>query len=408
MSGTPVGARRIVVVGAGLAGLRTVDALRRKGWTEDIVVLGDERHAPYTRPPLSKKLLAEGGADHASVALRMREDPHPTTWRYAEEVVGADLDAATVTLASGDELAYDGLVAASGVRPRRLPLGDPDARLVLRTVDDAAALAAHLGPGVRVVVIGGGFIGCEVAAAARARGAASVDVVTLDTQPMLTPLGAVVGAELRRRHEVAGTTVRCGRTVSEVTRDGDASSGVCRVVLDDGTVLEADVVVEAVGSVPATVWLEGNGLDLADGVVCDAALRLGGRRGTVGVGDVARFPNASVDAVARRVEHWQIAGDTAGRAATTLLGDLGVLPEDPAPFAVVPSFWSDQGVVSVRGIGMPSLGEESEVVEGTLDAEAAVLYRRGDDLVGAVLLGLPRRLGYYTQLVTAASVGTPA
>ncbi|MFJ3667385.1 NAD(P)/FAD-dependent oxidoreductase [Streptomyces sp. NPDC090106] len=387
----------IVVVGAGLAGLRTAEGLRRHGWEGPVTVVGDETHMPYTRPPLSKKLLLEGG-DHTAVELRRRDTDHPLRWVLGRRAVACDLDGRTVTLDDGSVLRYRGLVAATGVRARRLPaaLGGP--RAVLRTLDDAQALTGRLRPGTRVVVIGAGFIGCEVAGTALSRGCA-VSVAAIDELPMAAPLGPLVGAELRRRHAAAGVAFHLGTGVASVDEDG--------VVLADGTRLLADVVVEAVGSQPATEWLAGNGLDLDDGVVCDEFLRLGGREGTVGVGDVARFPNALYDGTPRRIEHWQVAVDTSMYAAAVLVGDLTGRPVEK-PFGTVPTFWSDQASVSIRALGQPALGTDVEVLEGELRGQAAIGYRRDGRLVGVLLLGLPKRMGFYLKRLTDDLAAVPA
>jgi 3-phenylpropionate/trans-cinnamate dioxygenase ferredoxin reductase component len=394
-------AGRIVVAGAGLAGLRTAEALRRHGWEGTVTIIGDEPHLPYTRPPLSKKLLAEGG-DHASVELRRREEEHETEWLLGLAVAGVDLERKVVGLDDGSELAYDGLVVATGVRARRLPPAVGAGTTVLRSLDDALALEPRLVPGARVVVIGAGFIGCEVAATALGRGC-EVSVVAVDEEPMQVPLGTGVGAELRRRHTEAGIGFHLGVGVSSIDPAG--------VDLADGTRLEADVIVEAIGSVPNTEWLAGNGLDLTDGVECDAFLRPGGVAGVVAVGDVARFPNAGpggaggLDGVPRRIEHWQVAVDTAMYAARVLLADLAGTAWDQ-PFGTLPTFWSDQGALSLRAVGQPGLGEETEVLEGDLSGEVAVGYRREGRLVGVVLLGLPKRMGAYLQLLTAEAAAS--
>jgi 3-phenylpropionate/trans-cinnamate dioxygenase ferredoxin reductase component len=379
----------VVVVGAGLAGLRTAEALRRHGWEGRVTIIGDEVHMPYTRPPLSKKILFEGGS-HADVALRLRQSDHEIEWLLGRQVVRADLQRRVLTLDDGTQTPYDGLVAATGVQPRRLPDSVGGHRTVLRTIDDAAGLYQRLTAGARVVVIGAGFIGCEVASVATARGC-RVTVVALDEVPMVVPLGVLVGGELRRRHEIAGVDFRLGTSVSTVDEGG--------VVLRDGTRLEADVVVEAIGSVPNTAWLEGNGVDISDGVLCDAMLRIAGQPATVAVGDVARFPNALYDAVPRRVEHWQIAVDMSMHAAATLYGDL-TGESAGKRFETVPTFWSDQGVVSVRSLGQPGIADEVAVLEGDLSGEAAVAYRRGGVLVGVVLLGMPKSLGAYLRTLT--------
>lgn len=375
---------RIVVAGASLGGLRAAEQLRAAGHTGEIVVVGDEPHPPYNRPPLSKEALAtEISLDR--VAFRMRPSVADVAWRLGTPVVRADLAARTVHLADGTEIRYDGLVVATGLRPRRLDApGTGPSRHVVRTLDDAAALRERLRPGVRAAVVGAGFIGCEVAATARTL-SADVTVVAPEEQPMLRPLGARLGAELRRRHEGRGVRFLLGRTVARFTGTG--------LELSDGTQVAAEVVVEAVGSVPCVEWLDGNGLDLSDGVLCDGALRVEGRPEVVAVGDVARFPNPRYDDVPRRVEHWSMPTDTARHAARTLLG------QDAGPFMPLPSFWSDQYDLRLQSFGAPGLGDDVRVLEGDLGGEAVVGYHRDGRLVGVVMLGAARRQAHYRGLL---------
>src|SRR5690606_33801110 len=319
------------------------------------------------------------------VAFRMRPSVADVAWRLGTPVVRADLAARTVHLADGTEIRYDGLVVATGLRPRRLDApGTGPSRHVVRTLDDAAALRERLRPGVRAAVVGAGFIGCEVAATARTLGA-DVTVVAPEEQPMLRPLGARLGAELRRRHEGRGVRFLLGRTVARFTGTG--------LELSDGTQVAAEVVVEAVGSVPCVEWLDGNGLDLSDGVLCDGALRVEGRPEVVAVGDVARFPNPRYDDVPRRVEHWSMPTDTARHAARTLLG------QDAGPFMPLPSFWSDQYDLRLQSFGAPGLGDDVRVLEGDLGGEAVVGYHRDGRLVGVVMLGAARRQAHYRGLL---------
>lgn len=377
---------RIVIVGASLGGLRAAEALRAGGWRDEIVVLGEEPHMPYTRPPLSKAALRTAPA-LSSVALRLRPEVLGVRWRLGSQVTAADLGAREVFLADGSALRYDGLVAATGVRARRLPLDLPPAfRHVVRTFDDCARLQAELRPGRRVLIAGAGFIGCEVAATARQLGC-SVDVVAQDRVPMALPLGDMAGRAVRQRHEAHGVTFHLGRTVT----GADPGDGAPVARLDDGTVLGFDVLVEAVGSRPATQWLEGNGLDLTDGIRTDNELRIGALPGAVAVGDVARFPNPLFDAVPRRVEHWQMPGETARQAASTLLAQLAGRPPGTDVFRPLPSFWSDQFDLRLQSFGAPALADEISVLEGDLAEQAVIGYRRAGTLVGAVLLGLARQ-----------------
>ncbi|MEU6199500.1 FAD-dependent oxidoreductase [Streptomyces sp. NPDC047061] len=371
---------RIVVAGASMAGLRAAEQLRAAGWSGAITLVGDEPHMPYNRPPLSKEVLA-GRAPFESLAFRPRASVSDVEWRLGRTVVTAELDERTVRLDDGTELSYDGLVVATGMRPRRLTCPGPSAgRHTVRTLDDAQGLRAALTrPGARVVVVGAGFIGCEVAATAVGLGVAEVTVVDPLPLPMAGPLGELLGRALLGRHEERGVRFALGTGVAGFTGD-DRVTGV---ILSDGSVLPADVVVESVGSVANTEWLDGNGLDLTDGVLTDACLRAGGRPDVVAVGDVARFPNARYDGVPRRVEHWCIPTDTAKHAARTLVAD-----ETPAPFAPLPTFWSDQHDFRLQSFGAPVLGKEDvRVLDGDPAGDVLVGYHHDDRLVGVVALG---------------------
>jgi len=398
--------QRVVVVGAGLGGLRSAEALRGSGYAGELVVVGDEPHTPYNRPPLSKEALADE-VEHERLEFRRRPAVDDVTWRLGEAVTGLDLDGRTASI-GGETLGWDALVVATGVSARRLPMAAPPpspegGRYVVRTLDDAVALRAALVPGARVVVLGAGFIGCEVAATAIGLGC-SVSCVALDAVPMQRPLGPVLGAELQRRHEERGVGFHLGVGVAGF----HGTDRVSAVGLSDGTVLEADVVVEALGSVCNVGLLEGQGLDLTDGVLVDRALRPlrdgSPLDGVAVVGDVARFPNVRFDDAPHRVEHWSLPTDTGRRAGAVLAAHLageGYADVVDAPWDVLPSFWSDQYDIRMQSYGMPGLADPDGVrlLEGDLAGECIVGYHRGDDLLGVVGLGMLRVLnGYRARL----------
>ncbi|WP_208025875.1 NAD(P)/FAD-dependent oxidoreductase [Amycolatopsis acidicola] len=372
--------QRIVVVGASLAGLRCTEALRAEGFGGEVVLVGEERHGPYNRPPLSKAVLAgaAGGLELETTGERAAE------WRLGVPATEVSLAARRLQLADGGELGYDGLVVATGLRPRRLPLPGPRrGRHVVRTLDDARNLAAALRPGARVTVLGASFIACEIASVAVDAGC-SVTIVAPEAEPMAAVLGAELGAALRRRHEARGVEFRLGTVASKC----DGGETLRAVVLSDGTDLPTDLLVEAVGCTPAVDWLEDNGLDLSDGVLCDNRLRVQGHEDVVAAGDVARFPNPLIDDVPRRVEHWTMAVDTARQAALTLLGRT----PGPAGFRPLPGFWSDQAGLRIQAFGSPALADAREVVAGDLDGDVAIACHRTGRLIGAVAIGRRRDL----------------
>jgi NADPH-dependent 2,4-dienoyl-CoA reductase/sulfur reductase-like enzyme len=376
-----------------MGGLRAAEQLRAAGWSGVVTVVGDEPHMPYNRPPLSKEVLA-GTAPFESLAFTPKASAADVEWRLGTKVVAAHLDRRTVALDDGSSLSYDGLVVATGMRPRRLRCPGPlTGRHTVRTLADAQGLREELTrPGVRVVVVGAGFIGCEVAATAVGLGVAEVTVVDPLPLPMVGPLGDLVARALLERHEERGVRFALGVGVSGFEDDGRgqgaADGRVTGVRLADGRVLPADVVVECVGSVANVEWLDGNRLDLADGVLTDEHLRVGGRSEVVAVGDVARFPNARYDGVPRRVEHWSIPADTAKHAAKALVAHLMGSEEESASFAPLPTFWSDQHEFRLQSFGAPVLGRDDvRVLDGDPDGDVLVGYHVDGRLVGVVALG---------------------
>jgi NADPH-dependent 2,4-dienoyl-CoA reductase/sulfur reductase-like enzyme len=378
--------RRVVVVGASLAGVNAIEGLRDHGFDGEITLVGGEPHLPYDRPPLSKEAL-RGGPDEPSLLLR------PPQW-YAEHGVelrlgrpARSLDAAAraVTLDDGTVLDYDGLVVSTGSRPRTLAGdGERGAVHVLRSLADCRALHERMVPGHHLVVIGGGFVGLEVAATASSMGM-RVSVVEVAPVPLTRVLGDEVGHWFRTYHEAHGVEMLCGAVIEAV--EADARGG--KVVLNGGTVLRADLVVAGVGAVPATRWLEGSGLRLSDGVACDPALRASAP-GVVAAGDVARWYNGLFDEE-MRVEQWNNAVEQGRHAAATLLGEN-------EPYRAVPYFWSDQFDAKMRFVGRANAAEQIHI-ERDDDKAMVALFRRDGVLAGALCVNAPRQLALYRKAI---------
>ncbi len=379
--------QNIVIVGASLAGTRAAETLRSGGFTGTITMVGAETHMPYDRPPLSKNYLA-GDWDEERVALRkpeVLEELH-LTWKLGVAATSLDTTAQSVTLADGATIAYDGLIIATGGDVRRLP-NQPNIKGVhtLRTLDDATALRNEITEGTRVVVIGAGFIGLEAAATAKKRGA---DITVLEglEAPLIRAIGAEMGAAIGAVHERNGVNVRCGVQVASI--DGDAT--VTGVTLTNGETIPADVVIVGIGVSPATTWLEGSGLTLRDGVVCNANLNAGPQTVFV-AGDVLRWPNglfADVEAD-MRVEHWTNAAEQGAVAATNLLAALN--GTEQAPYEAVPFFWSDQFDARIQCLGRPSSNARVDVVAGNpADGKWCSIYSVNDRLTAVLGVSQPK------------------
>lgn len=386
---------RVVIVGGGLAALRTAESLIGAGFDGHITVVGEEDYPPYNRPPLSKDALATG-VDVSALEFRRRVSLNGVHWRLGTRAVGADLRAGRISLDDGSVIEADGLVIATGIRPRRLPIPGPDeGRLVLRTAHDAERLRSHLDPGARVLILGAGFIGCEVAATARGLGC-DVTIVAMDPEPMERPLGVELGSAMRRRHEHHGVRFHLGHSIDSLHGDTRVRSAS----LSDGTELPADVVVEAVGSVSGTSWLEGNGLDLSDGVLVDSALQVTGSPiPAVAAGDIARFPHPLGGSTPRRIEHWSTATDTGRRAGATLAALLAgtELVRDPLTF--VPSFWSDQYAHTLQSFGLPGSATHREVL-GDPHEPCIVEYFDEVGLVGVVGVDRTQEVARYRAVLS--------
>ena len=394
--------KSVVIVGASMGGLRAAEALRNNGFVGLITVIGEEVHAPYNRPPLSKEVLAKD-VTHEAVAFKLRTQVEDVIWHLGDAAASVDLEAKIVTTASGKSFSYDGLVIASGLRPRvlELPNGSVSGRHTVRTLDDAIGLRTALVPGAQVVVAGAGFIGCEVAATARGLGC-EVTNVAIDNYPMIRPLGETLAAELQRRHESNGVNFRLGRGIKDITGT-DSLSGV---ILDDGDFLEATVLVEAISSHCNVEWLTKTNLDISNGVLTDSALRAvttegNPVEGVYVVGDLARFANPLFDDEPRRIEHWNIPTETGKRVGVVLsayLADTENFAELAAqPFTPLPTFWSDQYDMKIQGFGMPGLADRYELVDGELSDELVMAYLRNDSLIGVVGIGMTAEVMKYRK-----------
>jgi NADPH-dependent 2,4-dienoyl-CoA reductase/sulfur reductase-like enzyme len=367
----------IVIVGGGLAATRVAEQLRRAEYTGPVTIVSDEVHLPYDRPPLSKDVLRAKVDD---VTLKPLEfyDENNITLLLGSAATTIDSDAKTVRLANDAVLPYDDLIIATGLLPKRIPsFPDLEGVRVLRTFDESLALRKHAGEAHRAVVIGAGFIGCEVTASLRGLG---VEVVLVEPQPapLASVLGAQIGDLVARLHRTEGVDVRTGVGVSEIVGD----THVEKVVLSDGTEIEADLVVVGIGSRPATDWLEGSGVAVDNGVICDNVGRT-----TVphiwALGDVASWQDALGHQA--RVEHWSNVAEQARVLVPSLLG------EEPPGAVVVPYFWSDQYDLKIQCLGEPEADDIVHIVEDD-GRKFLAYYEREGALVGVVGGGVPGKV----------------
>jgi len=380
---------RTVVVGASLAGLRVAEGLRKGGYSGEVVLLGDEVHRPYDRPPLSKQVLT-GDWEADRTYFRTLEEMsgqqiihrHSTCASSLEMVEGGGV----VRCADGSQERYDELVIATGARARSVEGWDLRGVQTLRTLEDVSALAEALASRPRVTVIGGGFIGAEVASAARLE---SLEVTILEAlpAPLSRVLGQHVGEICGRLYESNGVRVLAGVTVEAVEGDGHVEA----VRLADGTRIPTDLVVVGIGAIPNTEWLNGSGLKVDNGVVCDAAGRAADH--VWAVGDVARWYHPVFDEQIR-VEHWTHATEQANHVAKILNG----APAEP--LKAVPYVWSDQFGVKIQIAGRPSADAAFVLASGDPGSDVFVgLYVDGGRVIGAVAFNNPRAIAKARRLI---------
>ena len=400
---------RIVIVGASLAGLRAAEALRDEGFTGSLTIIGDEPHEPYDRPPLSKQVLKGWVPADNTKLPRMRAVD--ADWRLGVAATGLDRDNREVLLANGDTVPYDRLLIATGTRAR--PWFNPEeAKLegvfTLRTCDDAARLQAALkaSPG-RVLIVGAGFIGSEMASVCCDLGL-QVTVAERADAPLVGPLGGVIGEIAAKMQRDAGVDLRTGVAVEAL--EGDADGHVRRAQLSDGTTLDVDVVVASLGSIRNVEWLEG--AELATGfwgVACDAGCRAFDINGVVTdnifvAGDIARAPHVLYEYEFLAMEHVDAA--VLGRPGR---GAQHGQPRDRTrPHLPLPPFWSGQFGVNIKGVGVCSFGDEIVFTQGSVeDLRFAAAYGRNGRIVGAVTFNHGKWLDYYAAMIERSAPFPP-
>jgi NADPH-dependent 2,4-dienoyl-CoA reductase/sulfur reductase-like enzyme/ferredoxin len=401
---------RVVVVGASLAGLRAAEMLRAEGFEGSLTIVGEEPYEPYDRPPLTKQVL--GGRIPADGTTLPRLRDIEATWRLGTAATGLDMVAKRVLLADGEEVPFDRLLIATGVRSRPWP-NEKEAALEgvvsVRTRDDGARLRELVAAGPRrVLIIGAGFAGSEAASVCRSLGL-PVTVAEAGEAPLVGALGSVVGriaAGLQREH---GVDLRCGVTVTSL--DGDSDGRLRRAHLSDGSVLDVDVAVAALGGIRNVEWLQGSGLAAGVwGVACDAGCRAFDVNGLVTddvfvAGDVARAPHPLFGYEFLALEHWGNAVAEAEIAAHNMVNaETGRWPH-----LAVPEFWSSQFGVNIKSVGVPSLADEVVVAQGSVEARRFVAaFGFQGRIIGAVSFDHGLWLDFYKDLIEEAAPFPPA
>ncbi|GGQ33120.1 pyridine nucleotide-disulfide oxidoreductase [Streptomyces mutabilis] len=381
----------MAVVGASLAGLSAARSLRNQGFDGRLIVVGEEPHRPYDRPPLSKEFLA-GKTGEADLALERDGEDLAAKWLLGARATRLVKERRAVRLADGREVRADGIVIATGAAARTLPdAGGLAGVHTLRTLDDARALRDDLALGGRLVVIGGGFIGAEVASTAHALGL-DVTVVEAASTPLAGPLGETMGGIVSALHADHGVRLLCGVGVKGLI----GGTRVDGVVLDDGRTVPADTVVVGVGARPCVEWLEGSGVALGDGVRCGADGTTS-VPGVVAVGDCAAWydPRAGTH---RRIEHWSGARERADAAVAALLSWGAKEPGVPRP----PYFWSDQYGVKIQFAGHAAGADSVTIAEGSpQDRDVLAVYRRAGRPVAVLGMNRPRQFMRWRKQLAA-------
>jgi len=371
-----MGEREVVIVGAGLGAVRVAEQLRQRGHRGPITVLGAEPHLPYDRPPLSKQVL-RGERNTTAFPDVDRLD---VRWVLGTRVASLDVSLNRVVADDGQAYGYDVLVLAPGGRPRTLPGVDIGSGVhVLRTIDDALALREFIRMDGRLIVIGAGFIGCEIAASARQIGS-NVDLIEALPAPLIRVLGSKAASRVTALHDAHGVRLHVGATVAEILRSREGR--VCGVRLGNGSVIDGSDVVVGIGIIPDVDWLAESGVELQDGIVCDSSGRTSVPN-ILALGDAAQWWHDLVGNH-RRVEHWTTTADQAAVVASTILQDP---TESPARLGAAPYFWSDQYDIKIQGIGF--IDPSDHLDELSIRGRTVLLYSRDGIVCGVVGFSIP-------------------
>jgi 3-phenylpropionate/trans-cinnamate dioxygenase ferredoxin reductase subunit len=383
----------VVVIGASAAGLSAVEALRAEGYRGSIRLVGSESHLPYDRPPLSKQILA-GTWDRSRLELRPEEHYQRLDIQLAlgQRATGLDLQNRTISLERSEPLHFDRLIIATGANARRLPILESASNVFyLRTIEDAFALSTVLRSARSIAVIGAGFVGTEVAAAARKSGVA-VTLIDAGDNPLAQRLGALVGSRVARLHSDNGVVLRMRTSVLEAIRNG---SNIVELKLGNGDACACDAVIVAVGADPETAWLNGSSLQIVNGVECDEHCRAAD--GIYAAGDVANWFHPGYGR-RLRIEHRTNASEQGVAAARNLLGI-------PTVFCPIPFFWSDQYDVKLQSFGILPANAQVSYLYGSAESGAFVAgYFEEERLVG--VLGWNAAKETRTHVATLSSLWT--
>ena len=396
--------QRIVIVGASLAGLNAAETLRAEGFDQELILIGDEPHDPYDRPPLSKQLLT-GEWDTERLPLRSAQEIADLRLQFVRGRRATALNVAgkSISLDDGEQISFDGLIIANGADPITLPgTTELEGVHVLRRQADALRIRndfeAAGASGGRIVVIGAGFIGAEVASSARMRGL-DVTLVEALEAPMIGPLGRELAAWAAQLHAAAGVDLRMSTKLERLIGAGRVEA----VQLDSGEVIPAATVIIGIGVRPAVGWLQDSGLSIGDGIICDQYCRAAPL--IYAAGDICRWPNGLFGHFTyaqpnrtMRIEHWTNAIEQGMAAAQNLLREARGEPLEP--FTPVPYFWSDQHGKSIMASGITSPRDQVVVAHGGLDERRFVaLYGLRGYLSGVVAVGWPRMLRRYQAMI---------